>query len=258
MMLDIVVAFRLWLGRKVFGFLGPKCIRISLNRIVKGPTLPAEAAALLFVAENTNIRVPKVYHTYDRKDGFYIEMEYIRGQTVEEMWATISMEEKDRIIKDLAACVNQLRQLEPKVLGIGSSDMGQTKDLRLSFQPFGPFKNIEDFHAFVRKNLPLENCKEVFGEEVFLCHSSKYSIRMSHSDICLRNLIIDWQGRLAIIDWEFAGWRPEYWEYTKSFYAITNTPDFYELIRKHFANYDVELKAERHLWRVFDQPWASD
>jgi Phosphotransferase enzyme family len=114
-MLDIVVAFRLWLGRKVFGFLGPKCIRISLNRIVKGPTLPTEAAALLFVAENTNIRVPKVYHTYDRKDGFYIEMEYIRGQTVEEMWATISVEEKDRIIKDLAACVSQLRQLEPKV-----------------------------------------------------------------------------------------------------------------------------------------------
>ena len=185
-MLDIAVAFRLWLGRKVFGFLGPKCIRISLNRIVKGPTLPAEATALLFVAENTNIRVPKVYHTYNRKDGFYIEMEYIRGQTVEEMWATISVEEKDRIIKDLAACVNQLRQLEPKVLGIGSSDMEQTKDLRLSFQPFGPFQNVEDFHAFVRKNLPLENCEEVFGEEVFLCHSSKYSIRMSHSDISLR------------------------------------------------------------------------
>lgn len=257
-MLDLLFPIYFWLARRICPSLGPKCVRISINRVIKGPTGPAESDALQFVAANTNLRVPKVYRTYDRRDGFYIEMEYIHGQQVGAIWATITGEEKDHIVKQLADCVSQLHQHESKVRGIGSVTMKQMKDVRLSYTPFGPFQNVADFHTFVRKTLPLEKASETFGEDVFRCHSSDYKVVMSHSDICLRNMIIDHQGSLVLVDWEFAGWWPEYWDYTKSFYALFGTPDFYELIEKHFVNYDMELRAERQLWKMLNQPWTYD
>ncbi len=42
---------------------------------------------------------------------------------------------------------------------------------------------------------------------------SKVSVS-THGDIAPRNILVDESGRITgIIDWELAGWYPEYWEY---------------------------------------------
>ena len=58
----------------------------------------------------------------------------------------------------------------------------------------------------------------------------------------------------AIIDWEFGGWYPEYWEYTKAYFSLMNMPDWFEDFRRAVTGYDDELAAERALWRQCDQP----
>ena len=250
------LALRLWLGRLLFKSLGTaRCTRISRNRMIKGPTLAAEADALLYVAANTTVRVPKVHYVYARKSGIYIEMEYVKGRNLETIWNTLSAKDKERIMKMLADVVAQLRKLGPETPGMVASATGkESKELRLSYAPFGPFESVDEFHAYVRKYLPMEATKETFGEEVFRCHMTKYRVCMTHADLTLRNMIIDKKGRLALIDWEMAGWRPEYWEYTKAFYDLISAQDFYDLIKMHFVNYELELAAEKHLWKVFDRP----
>jgi thiamine kinase-like enzyme len=222
-------------------------------------TIPEESDALLYIAHNTKLRVPKVYRTYYYKGDYFLEMEYIRGEPLDAAWHKLSLEEKDRVMRDLADYIKQLRELKPlENGGIGSVMMKETKDLRLSYLPFGPFRDVEDFHRFVRKNVPIEKCREIFGEDVFHCHAQKYRTTMSHSDLCLRNVILTHTGKPVLIDWEFAGWRPEYWEFTKFFYTMMVVPsDVDELFRKYFDNYPAELKAERHLWNIFDVPWSD-
>ena len=58
----------------------------------------------------------------------------------------------------------------------------------------------------------------------------------------------------AIVDWQFAGWYPEYWEYTKAHFGLMDMPDWYAEFQRAVTRYDDELAAERALWRQFDQP----
>ena len=50
------------------------------------------------------------------------------------------------------------------------------------------------------------------------------AIRFTHGDLTLRNIMISGapgaQKIAGIIDWEQAGWYPEYWEYCKMLYAV--------------------------------------
>lgn len=45
----------------------------------------------------------------------------------------------------------------------------------------------------------------------------------------------------------FAGWFPEYWEYTKAFYTLYDIPDWYDGLKREMTRYDDELAAERVL-----------
>ena len=58
---------------------------------------------------------------------------------------------------------------------------------------------------------------------------------------------------VAVIDWQFAGWYPEYWEYTKAHFGLLDTPDWYLDFEHAVSRYDDELAAERALWRQLDQ-----
>lgn len=55
----------------------------------------------------------------------------------------------------------------------------------------------------------------------------------------------------AIINWDSAGWWPEYWEVTKERYSYLGTPkEWHEALRRGTGqSYELELAAERHLYR---------
>ena len=56
----------------------------------------------------------------------------------------------------------------------------------------------------------------------------------------------------GIIDWEFAGWYPEYWNYTKVHYGHRPIrQDFYDVFDKTATTYPTELTAERAIWTSY-------
>ncbi|KAF5121146.1 hypothetical protein E5D57_013482 [Metarhizium anisopliae] len=49
----------------------------------------------------------------------------------------------------------------------------------------------------------------------------------THADLHPRNIMVDWDTEegdnlhiTAIIDWELAGWYPEYWEFVKALHTV--------------------------------------
>lgn len=255
--ISLFLQARLWLGKKRYGSLGPSVVRVSKVRIIKGPCESVELEGLRYVAQYTSIPVPKVHRIYRVGGRLYIEMEYVQGDTLQAMWSgdMLSRDERQTILKQVADYIDQLRGLEPPQKGVvASAELGQCLDYRVGYNLFGPFSDNEEFHSFLRGYISLENCTQVYGEAVTQCHTRRYRTCFSHGDLCPRNLIVRNGKIAAIIDWQFAGWYPEYWEYTKAHFGLLNMPDWYVAFEHVVPRYDDELAAERALWRQLDQP----
>jgi len=179
------------------------------------------------------------------------------GMDLETAWTKnlLSVDQKKAIVDELAGFVRQLRELEPPQDGIvASADSNFCLDYRIGTRPVGPFFNHAEFHTFLRGNIPLEDCGKVYGQQVLQCHSHYYRTCFTHSDLAQRNIIVDSGKIVAVIDWAFSGWYPEYWGYTKGHYGLMNIPDWYSEFRRAMPRCDSELKAERSLWAQLDEP----
>lgn len=71
----------------------------------------------------------------------------------------------------------------------------------------------------------------------------------THSDFHPSNSLVE-RGRLSsIVDWESAGFRPEYWEFTKAMYSKMGGGVMGDIFWRAFGReYEAELEVERQLW----------
>jgi hypothetical protein len=65
----------------------------------------------------------------------------------------------------------------------------------------------------------------------------------------MRNILVQ-DGRISgIVDWENAGWYPEYWEYTKCHIGARLTQRWLKMLESVFVDrFHDELKIERQYW----------
>ncbi|KAI7283103.1 hypothetical protein KC345_g3098 [Hortaea werneckii] len=259
--LEVILPLRIWMGKRLFGKVGSSpsriIVRISPTRIVKWPCDPPELEAMSYVAANTDIPLPRLYRSYRWRGKLALEMEYVKGGVpLVSCWAELSVEQKQKIVTDLSSYIKQLRALKPaKNFGVSSTEGGRCRDVRVgTAKLFGPFEDVASFHKFIRGGLPAGAFRDTFGDEFVEIHQRNYSVRFTHGDLASLNILIR-EGKVAsIIDWECAGWYPEYWEYTKALYNMVYAPEFHKMLQEKMDKYDGELEAERALWRRFDQP----
>ncbi|CZT14649.1 uncharacterized protein RCC_00621 [Ramularia collo-cygni] len=261
----MLLSFRIWLGDIVFGVLGsssrPGGARVCRRRLVKWPCKQNELDALLFVAANTSIPVPKIYRTYQHHGELAVEMEYLRGcKTVQDSWHELTDLEKETVAEQVAGYIEQLRALKsPSEQKVSSTNGGQCRDIRVgTVKLFGPFEDVPTFHHFIRGGIPIETTSTVFGDKVAKIHQRKYNIHFTHGDLASLNILVRNGEVAAIVDWECAGWYPEYWEYTKAHYNSVYQPEFHRLLDQKVTRYDEELAAERMLWERYDQFLDTD
>lgn len=249
---------RLWLGKRLYRQLNFRVVRVSRHRVIKGPCDPPEIEAMRYIAEHTAIPLPKVYATHITRDQcIYIEMEYIQGEVLNRAWRTegsLTVEQKQAIFADIKGYISVLRELQPPAKDLVASALqNPTYDGRVGSRFFGPF-NHHDFHSLIRGHLRAEDVSAVFGEEVAKVHTTTYRTCFTHGDLIPRNIIVR-NGRVAaIIDWAFAGWYPEYWEFTKAHFDALPGEDWVEHLRETLPPYDDELMAERTLWEMLPDP----
>lgn len=173
-----------------------------------------------FVRSKTSIPVPKVIDAFIQEESkhVYIVMEYIDGRPLNEVWDTYSNMQKEHVVSQLKRSMKELRQIKGTV--IGSVDGTYCADQFFDGEDkasYGPFKSESAFNDGLVRALEARG-KNTWTELVvrFIRAIPKHSIVFTHNDLAPRNILVRDGNVVAILDWEFSGFYPEYWEYVKA------------------------------------------
>ncbi|KAF2276029.1 uncharacterized protein EI97DRAFT_433440 [Westerdykella ornata] len=201
-----------------------------------------EGETMLLLERSTTVPVPRVYAMYQSADKKvnYIVMERIIGSTLKSEWTRLDQSAKEAVSFQLRAIISEMRKLESPggYCSVGrrelSDDLFWTNDPTKPFA--GPFDTESDLNnAVIAKYLEsgysrykADHYARTF-EQLFQNHGPVFS----HADFQKKNIMIRkrstaetmeedgmcWNAANVegvLIDWEFAGWYPSYWEYSRA------------------------------------------
>jgi hypothetical protein len=228
-----------------------KVVAIGNHFVVKyGPQVNLlEGETMLFLQNCSSVPVPRVYALFGSPDGEikFIVMERIKSQDLSLIWEKLDHAAKETLAIQLRTIFTELRQLASPggYCSVGHRGLLDglfwTDDVAQRFA--GPFETEPDLNQamvakYVKDGLP-KNKAEFYTrtfKEVLRNHSPVFT----HGDFQRKNVMIrtssnfptNQEGKqpyqeleIVIIDWEFAGWYPSYWEYARCVFACGNWND---------------------------------
>ena len=205
-----------------------------------------------FVAQNTSIRVPKVYCAFKRKEITYIVMENLGGEILGQLWVSQSQESKTRLLGQLKELIAELRRIPAPEHGkVASVDGGELFDDRLPHKNgrrgcLGPFENIGEFHRHLRDGKEEHpDHWPAINQMIAAQNAGSWPIVLTHGDLSSSNILVHGDDVVGIVDWETAGWWPSYWEYTSASIVAPSDEFWREEIDKFLEPYPDELAMER-------------
>lgn len=141
-----------------------------------------EAASLKFIAEHTEIPVPKLYCCFEDDEAVYLVMEYIEGVGMNEL-----EEEKRKIVeREIEGYLETMKKLKSRIWGGPSGIV------------------IPPYRVMVNGSISGWKMRSRESEDLVFCHN----------DLSTNNVIVDPETLKvnAIIDWEYAGFYLEQFE----------------------------------------------
>ena len=180
-----------------------------------------EEVAMRLVGQHTSVPVPKIILShYEPPEKGTIGMSFVPGFTLKSMWDGLDEGNKERICLEIWTMIANWQKIQRpphlahlyQCLADGSP---ATTDVLLQDLEDPPSPLYSDEAVRVRIH---QRYLRYFGERYAatlptMLPQSKVSL-FTHGDVAPRNIMVDENGNITgILDWELAGWYPEYWEY---------------------------------------------
>ncbi|KAI4128013.1 MAG: hypothetical protein LQ347_004359 [Umbilicaria vellea] len=210
-----------------------------------------QARAMDLLERHTQVPTPRTIDWIcDAKRSFLL-MTRLPGVPLGSVMYRMSDAEIFQLVEDLRRCLWQMRGI-PNPYGPQSticSAHGQgCFDFRINNstrQECVKFKSEVEFNDYLLTDVP-----ENEHAKAMPVLSTPHRICFTHGDLNARNILID-RGRLSgIVDWENAGWFPEYWEYTKIHYINRWTNRYlHDVVERLFPDHTKERENEYFLWQ---------
>ncbi|KAH9831368.1 kinase-like domain-containing protein [Rhodofomes roseus] len=189
-------------------------------------TRETEAIAMM-VARDMGLPVPRMlsYADHGRGQNGSILMERLPGKTLFEVITTLSLSELERELESFASdlektfpCMRMYSSpYHTSICGVDGQDI---RSIRLPNWFVGPCPGAHAFYDTIQAdpNPPRENGLEREYPEHLANYQRIYdmahTVVLSHGDLAPHNILVMDGHITGVIDWEAAGWYPEYWEYT--------------------------------------------
>lgn len=200
--------------------------RVERGVYKSGSRVRIEESRALQFAHSLQLPVPAVHkvNVSDRETG--ILMDFVDGECLEEAWLSMDAEQKRSVAEQIGHIVTTMRQAAPDQRSIGAFG-GPARDCRqISDYSGGPFANEAEFNIFVLDLL--RGTPSMIRSTLVEALNVNSQIVFTHGDLTPRNIIVKGDRVQALLDWEYAGWYPEYWEYVKFFDRPTDCKDWKE------------------------------
>ncbi|KAF2136502.1 uncharacterized protein K452DRAFT_129414 [Aplosporella prunicola CBS 121167] len=229
----------------------------------RGVTL-LEAESMAYVgahSDNNSVPVPRVYAAFtERETGTsFIVMDFVPGRPLGAVWAGLTGAEKLDVGSQVRAAVEGLRRMEaPGFLGaVGRRALPDGvfvtggKEAAVA----GPFETEEEFNeAILRRLAETEPAAHLALLRTLISRTlNGHRTVFTHGDLRAKNILVHRTGvkpdgsgsgsgviEIKIVDWEMAGWYPEYWEFCSSTVAGRFFPDWLELAQRVLDVYPEE------------------
>lgn len=161
----------------------------------------------------------------------------------------LTSDEKRCVLLQLRGFMDELRSLGPPKPGqVGSTEYGPFDDERLHGSALGPFENLGEFHKAIGGGFNYPTGHEECDEMIIAQNSRVYEIMFTHGDLAFRHVYY-LDGKITgIIDWETAGWLPDYWEYAMAWDSCWDNPD----LRKKSLHFCSPFQKSRR-WNRLDE-----
>lgn len=211
-----------------------------------------EHAALQLVRRHTNLPVPRALDLVSNSTEIYLLTTRIPGHKVGLCLDSMSDQATRMLVDELRGHLAALRDIPMPgdwQYVIANAAGGPCFDYRIyAAQPgdgttwvVGPFLSENDFNQALR-------C----GAIPEVVHRGGHRMAFTHGDLNMRNVLVDEYGRLSgVVDWENAGWFPEYWDYTKAFFVTKYNQRWLRMVEDmfgQFGDFQRELATETELW----------
>ncbi|CAI6342013.1 unnamed protein product [Periconia digitata] len=187
--------------------------------IKKGRRVTPHERPALELAAQLNLPVPRVHETQvEASPGEHlIRMDFIPGSPLDEIWPTVTTEEKDSICVQLRNMLTAMRAAPWETGVIGSCSGGAARDLR-TYTDYtdGPYNDEAAFNESFYLDL-LKGTPRLVRSALLQQLRDDHRIVFSHGDIVQHNILVENGKVTGLIDWEYAGWYPEHWDYIKFF-----------------------------------------
>ncbi|KAF7712233.1 Aminoglycoside phosphotransferase [Penicillium ucsense] len=167
----------------------------------------AEAEAMRLVFKHTDVPVPEVLFTDFSPD--------------EQKWDTLDDEAKESICLQLWDLISTIRNIPrpPEFEGPYqcAADGSPSRDPMLEDlqKPARPLSSDSELRARIYERYIHSGGTRYENSLLDMLPRSERSV-FTHADIAPRNVMVDEQNKITgILDWESAGWYPDYWEYAQ-------------------------------------------
>ncbi|EER36955.1 conserved hypothetical protein [Histoplasma capsulatum var. duboisii H88] len=206
---------------------GVKVLKCDNEAILKvgSRVRPSEEIAMRLVKEQTDIPVPEIFlAAYVGEEG-RLAMSVIPGAPLTEAWDSLHDTTKKRICIETWSMIEKFRQIEKPAalqhhflcLADGSPCINDpiVAGICCADPPHPPLLNNDDVRARIYECYYAANGRKYEKELLSMLPHSDISV-FSHVDIGPHNIMFDKASLkiTGIIDWEMAGWYPDYWEYS--------------------------------------------
>ena len=236
-----------------------KVVRVKEQFAVKfGNGIPlSEAENMKFLAANSKVPVPKVYAAFidPETNRTFIIMEYVRGDNLQKLLPSLTPTEKVIICKLVKDAIIELRKIpSPGYLGTLNRQpyhdgVFWTKDNNPLIS--GPFANQKEMNRGILERLRQTESSQYIQLLQKTVDSTLHDHRpvFTHGDLQPKNIMVEKAEshddgspafKITLIDWEIAGWYPEYWDFCNATISCRFKPDWLELIPDILDQYPVE------------------
>lgn len=131
---------------------------------------------------------------------------------------------------------------------------GSIRSIRVPNHTIGPCETPQEFHDYLLAPARYSSASEAVNEEKLrrarkLQLLQRPGVKFTHGDIKHHNILVDEEGHITgLLDWESAGWYPEFWEYTTALRFVPKDFWWYEFLMKAGAQqYLEESECEKAL-----------